>query len=116
MADVRVRRPDEDCSRSWERVTREPNVLGVVVSLCPGEWQWRIDVGIGEFVRDEPLESRFDSEVTRAVRHVDGVTDAIHEDREVWAAKGKPDGPTLVRAVGHALDSLAPELRGAYSG
>jgi hypothetical protein len=44
---------DEDCAESWERLTDEPDVLGVEAALITagGEPYWSIEVAVAEFVR-----------------------------------------------------------------
>ena len=107
--DIEIEADDE----GWSRVLDEEDedILGVGVSRIAGDWQWEIGVNAAEFVRDEPFESTFRDNIETAIRRVQGITEVIEEDREVWLAKGaRADGEQLLRSVARALDNMADDI------
>lgn len=106
-----VERFDGEKTISWV-VDEEDEVRAVHVirSDDDEEWPWQIEVGAGEFVRTEPLETELIEAVDAAIRGVRGVTDVIHEDREVWMIAGRPRGRALARAVSDRLAPLVPRI------
>lgn len=109
--------PEADIEE-WTRVTEDPDVRGVDVSLLRhgGDWPWQIFVSAAEFVRDEPLESEFRRRINDAIRGTAGVSETIEEDREIWLAAGSPDGADLTRSVAEAIDSMAQQIQAATEG
>lgn len=75
------------------------------------EWPWSVFVAVAEFVREEPLETELAEAVAEALGAVPGVTDVVHEDREVWVVDGTPRGSDLVVAVDRELDRLGDRIR-----
>jgi hypothetical protein len=71
---------------------------------------WSVSLAAAEFLRTEPLESRFRAAVIAAIEGVEGVDEAWEEDREVWSVDGDPPGEALVRAVATAIEPLADEI------
>ncbi|RXK56672.1 hypothetical protein ESB00_12620 [Oleiharenicola lentus] len=114
-APVEVRKitpEDSEVAEEWERVTAEPDVLGVnAARLKAAKWNWQIFINAAEFVRRDPLASCLDADITAALKKVKGVSAVSHDDREVWVVQAEAGGEDLVRACAGALDALAPEIR-----
>lgn len=103
---------DDEVLEEWERVTAEPDVLGInAARLKRAKWNWQIFINAAEFVRRDPLASRMDADITAALKQVKGVTAVAREDTEVWVVQADASGEDLVRACAKALDKLAPEIR-----
>jgi hypothetical protein len=104
---------DEDRAESWERLTDEPDVLGVDASLITAgaEPYWSVWVRAAELVRQDPLESQLRHQMAGALAAVDGADNVWEEDREAWGVLGPASGEALVRAASDVLDRLAPSLR-----
>lgn len=84
---------DEAQCDAWERSTDEPNLRFVDALLGDDpDWPWRVSAAVMEFVRVEPLKSEIRDAMLLALSRVDGVTDVVREDREVWAVAGSPQG------------------------
>lgn len=103
---------DSEVAEEWERVTSEPDVLGVnAARLKRAKWNWQIFINAAEFVRRDPLASRLDADITVALKKVKGVSAVAREDTEIWLVQGEAGGEDLIRASARALDALAPEIR-----
>jgi hypothetical protein len=108
----KVKPADDEILEEWERVTDEPDVLGVEVARTKqARWTWQVFIHAAEFVRGGTAEARLEKAVTAALRGVPGVKAVIREDREVWRLEGTPKGEEVVRACATAIDALAPEIR-----
>lgn len=117
MPDIKVKQiepMDEEILELWVHDTEEEEILGVEAQrLDNDEWPWQVGIYVAEFIREEPLESRFRSAIMNALKQTPGVTDAVEEDREVWIVQGNVTGDALVRGCVVALNSLADDLRKA---
>jgi hypothetical protein len=103
---------DSEVAEEWERVTAEPDVLGVnAARLTRAKWNWQIFINAAEFVRRDPLASRLDADITLALKKVKGVSAVAREDTEIWLVQGEAGGEDLVRACSQALDKMAPDIR-----
>jgi hypothetical protein len=116
MSGDRIERVADDLVdgvQEWVRHTDDQEIRGVgaLQTHSDGPWSWQVSVWVAEFLREEPLEGELRAAVDRAIRSVAGVTDVTEEDREVWIVTGHPSGEELVRAVGDAVDELAPRAR-----
>ena len=102
---------DGDVDEAWQRLTDDPDVRGVEASRdSRSEWPWHVTIWAAEFVRDEPLESTLRRRLESALRAVDGATEVVEEDREVWLVAGTPSGRALVEAAASVVDELADEI------
>ena len=106
----RVDPADEEIEEEWIPYTDDEDILGV------GAWKandddWRVQIWVAEFIRDEPLESELGNGLDVALRSVEGVTDVVHKDREQWIAEGTPSGEALVHAAASFLDGFAERAR-----
>jgi hypothetical protein len=91
---------DGELVEEWVLETTKQDTHGVgAVRLPDVDWAWQVSVSVMEFVREEPLETELVSAITVALSEVNGVSQAVQEDREVWAVNGAPDGADLVRSV-----------------
>ena len=110
---LRVSDDQVDGVQEWVRETDDDDVRGVgaLQREADGRWNWQVGVSVAEFLREEPLEGEMRVAVERAIRSVPGVAEVVEEDREVWILSGNPSGEDLVRAVGEAVDRLAPAAR-----
>jgi hypothetical protein len=106
----------DDADEAWERVTDEPDALGVEAVGLGEMAGWQVTVAVMEFVRKEPLEGELRRRIAAALRSVDGVESAEEEDREVWFVTGTPSGQALVRAAAVVVDDLADRTRGYIAG
>lgn len=116
MANIHIERtrPSDDAlSEAWNRVTDEPEVLGVRATRHTEAraWPWQIFVSAMEFVRAEPLQTDLRVGISEALRSVPEVTAVSEEDREVWVLGGNVQGEALVRAVSEVLDLFADPIR-----
>jgi hypothetical protein len=111
----RVDPADEEIEEEWVRETDDQDILGVGAWKSPDD-DWRAQIWVAEFLREEPLESELDRGVDAALRSVEGVTDVVHEDREQWIAEGTPTGEALVRAAAGFVDSIADQARAYMNG
>lgn len=104
---------DEGCAEGWERVTDDPDILGVsAIMITLGERPyWSVDVSVAEFLRQEPLEGELRQRMGRVLRAVPGADSVWEEDREVWGVTGTPSGADLVRAAAGVVDGLAAQAR-----
>src|SRR5207302_812263 len=103
---------DDELAEAWERVTPEPDILGVEASrIANAAWPWQVSIYVAEFVRDDPLETDLRLAIGNALRGVPGVTNVMEEDREVWVLSGDPSGRALIESAGAALDRLADRTR-----
>lgn len=110
---VRVADDRVDGVAEWVRETDDDDVRGVgaLQREVDGRWNWQVEVWVAEYLREEPLEGEMRSAVDSAIRSVEGVLEVAEEDREVWIVSGDPSGEELVRAVGEAVDQIAPAVR-----
>jgi hypothetical protein len=109
--------PDDDVDgeEAWERlVDDEPEVRNVEAIRTENEWQ--VTVWVAEFLRDEPLESELRDSMDEALAAVAGVTEALQEDREVWAVTGTPSGEALAQAAAGVVDGLAERAKAYIDG
>ena len=109
---IRAVPEDEEIEAEWHREVGDDELRGVSVYRPQGD-DWRVVVGMAEFIRGEPLESELRRGVGAALRSVPGVSSVWEEDREVWIAQGSPQADSLIRAVGDVVDGLAGRARGA---
>lgn len=121
MADVRIVPVPEsqvDGLQEWVRETDDQDVRGVSALQhdVDGRWNWQVEVWVAEFLREEPLEGEMRRLVDQAIRSVAGVAEVEEGDREVWILSGSPSGEDLVRAVGDAIDQIAPRARAHIDG
>ena len=94
---------DEEELEVWGiREGSDDDVIAVLTDRQ--EWPWSVFVAVAEFVREEPLETELAEAVAEALGTVPGVTDVVHEDREVWVVDGTPRGSDLVAAVDRELE------------
>ncbi len=101
---------------AWDRSTDEPELRLVDASLGDDpEWPWHVGAAVMEFVRVEPLESEIRDAMFLALSGVDGVTEVVREDREVWAVAGSPEGEALVDAAASVVDAFLDRTRAALS-
>lgn len=107
MSDIGQVVPPEDDSliEQWQRLTNDPELLGVDAGLGDDE-VWRVGVWAAEGIRAEPLESQLFDGVEWALRTVSGVTSVWHEDREQWVIEGTAPGRELITAVAAFLDEF----------
>lgn len=110
-----VRVPDDvvDGLQEWDRRTDDDDLRGVSATQVEttGRWSWTVGVAAAEFLREDPLEGELRAAVAAAIRSVAGVVEVAEGDREVWILSGEPSGEALVRAVGDAVDRIAPRAR-----
>lgn len=105
---------DEEILEVWSRITEDHDLLGVESScLREGDWRWSVFVSVMEFIRVESLKSEISVAITSGIAAVPGVEQVHHDDRETWVIRGRPEGPTLVRAVAEVVDRFAPKTRAA---
>jgi hypothetical protein len=104
------------CDESWERLTDEPDILGVSASrIIGGEFRyWSVGVAVAEFLRTDPLESELRQQMAAALGSVDGAENVWEDDREVWGVTGNASGEALVRAAAGVVDNLAVRARAHY--
>lgn len=103
---------DSTVLEEWERVTNDPDVLGVsAVRSKRAKWNWQVTVSAAEFARKAPLEARLQEGILSALKKVKGVKAVAHEDTEVWVVDGEASGEDLVRAGAAVVDELAGDLR-----
>ncbi len=102
---------EEDGEVTWFHRTEEGDILGVSASQEIGDEYWYVFVSFAEFVREEPLESKFRKLIAKSLSEVNGVSSVEEEDREVWLVEGDPDGKELVTVCVEALKSIYPELK-----
>jgi hypothetical protein len=102
-----------DADEAWERLTDDPDVLGIEVARIEEIGGWQVTVVAMEFVRDEPLETEIRRRLANALRAVKGVVTADEEDREVWYVTGSTSGKELTEAAARVVDGLAGEIRAA---
>ena len=107
---------DDDTDEAWERVTDDPDFLGVDATHIAGESWWQVGVAVAEFVRQDPLERELRQRIARALGGVHGVQGVDEEDREVWLVTGTPSGEALVQAVAQVVDDIAPAARAQIRG
>jgi hypothetical protein len=112
----KIQPQDQTVLEEWTRITEEEDILGIsAAKLARPKWQWQIFVNVAEFIRNEPLESKFRKIVTESLRTVKGVEAVTQEDREVWLVEGaSANGGDLVRACAVGLSTIEAELRKAY--
>ncbi|MEO6627193.1 MAG: hypothetical protein ABIP03_01350 [Aquihabitans sp.] len=115
---VRVADHMVDGVQEWDRRTGDDQVRGVsaLQRWTDGRWNWQVDVSVAEFLREQPLEGEMRSAVAGAIRSVAGVSEVAEGDRAMWVVSGDPSGEDLVRAVGEAIDRLAPAARAYLDG
>jgi hypothetical protein len=101
----------DDADEAWERVTDDPDVLGVEATRFDEMGGWQVTVAVMEFIREEPLEGELRRRIAAALQSVPGVETAEEEDREVWFVTGTPSGSALVRAAAGVADDLADRTR-----
>jgi hypothetical protein len=101
---------DEEVQEEWVRETDDQQVRGVG-AWKPYDDDWRVNLWVAEFLREEPLESEMRQSMTSLLMQVDGVHQVIEEDREQWIAVGSPSGVDLVRAAASVVDALADRAR-----
>ena len=95
----------------YEAQTNDPEILGVSAQPAEAQKAWYVIVTVAEFVRDEPLESKFRKLVDEALTDINGVTLVEETDREVWYVEGKVSGEVLVVNTVEALNSIYTELK-----
>lgn len=101
----------ESVLEQWEVVTENPDIYGVSVAKQDmPEFAWNIYVVAAEFIRDEPLESKFRKEIESALLGVEGVKKVEEADREVWVVDGNPNGGKIVQAVLDVLIKLDGDI------
>ena len=107
---------DERCDESWERLTDEPDILGVSASrIIGGKFPyWSVEVAVAEFLRTDPLERELRQQMAAALGSVDGAENVWEDDREVWGVTGNASGEALVRGAASVVDSLAVRARAHY--
>jgi len=99
-------------TREWVRETEEEYlIVGVVLS---GDAKWTVELGLGEFVRDEQGVAELSDSVRRTFAKL-GIHDVIHEDRERWLGHGTADGLELATSFADLVDefvTVRPDLLG----
>jgi hypothetical protein len=107
---------DEPCDESWERLTDEPDILGVSASRITGGKfpYWSVGVAVAEFLRTDPLETELRQRMAAALGSVDGAETVWEDDREVWGVTGNASGEALLRAAASVVDYLAVRARAHY--
>jgi hypothetical protein len=106
----------------WERVTDDEDrrVWAQLFHFLPGVYPsyretelrgWNVTVAVMEFIRWDPLRSELRTQITAALRVVEGVETADEMDTEVWWVSGTPKGPALVQAVAAVLDDYDGRIR-----
>jgi serine/threonine protein phosphatase PrpC len=108
---MRFESPLEELGRS----TDEPDIRDVGVARWDRPFPWQVYVNVMEFVRVEPLETELRTAIRTALLRVDGVTDVVEEDREVWMIEGTPSGQDLLDAAASVVDSMSGQLRHFYN-
>ena len=85
---------------------------------------WRVDVGVMEFLRMDPLgeqlEADIDTAITAGLEQVPGVREASRDPMpgsysDDWRVEGIPSGRDLVRAAADVLDRFAAKARVALN-
>ncbi|MGA3147723.1 MAG: hypothetical protein ABSF33_09625 [Acidimicrobiales bacterium] len=107
---IRAASEDEEIEAEWYRDVGDDELRGVSAHRPEGD-DWRVVVGMAEFIRGEPLESELRRGVDAALRSVPGVSSVWEEDRDVWIAQGSPQAESLIRAVAAVVDGLAGRAR-----
>lgn len=107
---------DSEILEEWSLVVADSEIQGIgAVRISDGEWAWQVSVSAMEFVREEPLEYELSAAISVALSGVKGVQMAHHEDREVWAVNGTPEGAALVQAVAGALAPFSNRIEATLS-
>jgi hypothetical protein len=101
---------DDEITEEWERLTSEPEILGVSACLA-GADGWVVSIWAQEFYREQPLALELRERVQSALRAVPGVTGVGEHDNESWGVSGSPSGEALMRAATSIVDALAERLR-----
>lgn len=109
---IRAVPEDGEIEAEWYRDVGDDELRGVSVYQPRGD-DWRVVVGMAEFIRGQPLESELRRGVDAALRSVPGVSSVWEEDREVWIAQGSAQAESLIRAVVDVVDGLAGRASGA---
>lgn len=107
-----VKPEDEEIIEEWVVESDNNDVWGVYVTKMDDEYEfpWNITIAAAEFIREEPLESKFRDLVEKALSAVTGVDEVIEEDREVWLVDGEPDGKALMEASLSVIKELSSDI------
>lgn len=100
---------DEDGAIELAYNPKDSHILGVSAAKESDD-DWYVFVVVAEFIRDEPLESKFRKVVYDSLSKVEGVTLVEEVDREEWMVSGKASGEELIKSCVKGLKSLYPEL------
>ena len=95
----------------WEATAENVDLFGVAaVKSNTAEYQWSIVINAAEFIREEPLETKFRSKILDSLKGLKSVNKIEEVDREVWVVDGDPGGRALLDAVIGVLIELEPEI------
>ncbi|TDF41527.1 hypothetical protein EYS14_01325 [Alteromonadaceae bacterium M269] len=110
MEEIKIETVKEDEFIEYIHQGERPEIQGVIASKETGDEDWYVFVVIAEFIREEPLETKFRKLIFDALNNVEGVKSVEEADREEWSVQGNVDGEELVKACVIALKSIYPEL------
>jgi len=110
-SEFKIEKIDHDGIAQYVVQTKDPEILGV--SAIPGEEadSWFVILTVAEFVRDEPLESKFRKLVDDTLNSINGVSLVEEADREVWYVEGDVSGDILVLSTVQSLNTIYNELK-----
>lgn len=102
----------ESILEQWEVVAENPDIFGISIAKQDSiDFSWSIVVNAAEFIRDDPLETKFRNRIARALSSIEGVKQVEEADREVWVVSGSPEGREMAKAVVDVLISLNDEIQ-----
>ena len=107
MADriVRLTPMDEELEQEWSREV-DDEFRGISASRFR-DGRWQVWVELANHLREEPLESEMRRAMESALTAVQGVTDLVEGDREIWDVNGSPSAEALIEAAATVVDALA---------
>ena len=110
MENIRIEKVKDDEFVEYVHQGENPQILGVSASKEIGDEDWYVFIVVAEFIREEPLESKFRKLIHESLSQIEGVTLVEEADREEWLVKGNVNGEELVKVCVTALSSIYPEL------
>jgi len=99
----------EEWTRVCDKEHREFHSIDLI-KIDDEDFPWYLYFSAGEFIREEPFVSELSEVIYTAIKGVEGVGDAFHEDREKFVISGSEiSAKTLVYQVAAAVDKFMRE-------
>ena len=113
----RNKNPDEEVLEEWNRacelVEKDLQAVGAV-RWDHSPYPWSVDFGAAAHIREEPYAGILEDVLTRALKQLPGVKEAIREDTEKWVVDGDTTGEELVRVDSVAVDKFLLQYRNKW--